>query len=701
MKRYIFHILLLTSVLLTACRENDVTSANGYLQISVTQDDYTITKAVSETDAPYRIGIVNSSGETIQSFDDHTTMPSRLILPVGTYTVRAASHAPDAPTTGFDNPYYTGSQEVTVSSGTIRPVTIVCTLANVKMTVSYSQKILDNFTAYRATVTDEGGNSVTFGETETRAAYFLPGRLAISLSLTNTNGASFTLPAEITAAKSQEYYNMTFDVSDEGTGDDEGSGSFTISVDPSTNQHECTFKVPVYRSQPGITWTDGGVPVNPGSQLDTYETRPRELVLSMKSDTSDIDESKKLTMQSLHLCLRSDYVQQTLGLPDSIDLMQADAATLQRLADAGLTIMGLTADTKKVDIDFNRFLQTSPVTTHRVSVSALNSKNLESVSALTLRVRSNSELVLGDVNPWARFAYVSGQYNTDSKPAGLRLEYKEKAASSWIKVSENMLSFTGNSFTVKLPGLEPNLTYVCRLNTDDADIEPTAETEFTTEDTPAIPNLDFESWSQSGKTWYPNADNANSYWATGNPGVNMSPINKESNTRPVEGEGNAVSGKAAYLVSYSVAFVKYAAGNLFIGSFGKADGSVDIMDPIGNVKFGRPYTGRPTHLTGYYKYRTKAIDTNSDKVPSGTSNDVCHIYIRLWDASGNELAYGEMTDDRTMDGFEPFDIELTYRDLTTPAATVTIVATTSKWGDQFAGGVGSELWVDEFALGFE
>ena len=700
MKRYAIYTILASTFLFTGCQKED-TIGNGYLQINVAEDTYTISKSVSVATAPYHIEIENSQGDTIERFADHTTMPSRLILPVGNYTVRAVSHAAEASTTGFDNPYYVGSEEVTVTPGVLRPVTIVCTLANVKMTVSYSQKIIDNFTSYSVTVTDEGGNSITFDENETRAAYFLPGRLSISLNLTNTNGSSYTLPAEITDAKAQEYYSLTFDVSDEGTGDDEGSSSFEITVDPSTNEHECIFKVPVYRSQPDIVWLDEGTPVSSGTELDAFETRPRALTLKALSDTSDVEESKKLTLQSLYLCLRSDYVQQTLGLSDSIDLMQADASTLQKLNEAGLDIVGLGETSREVTVDFNRFLQRSPVSTHRINVYALNSKNLESLSALTLKVRSNSELVTGSANPWAKFAYVSGTYNTDTKPAGLRFEYKEKTASGWIQVSESAMTFNGNSFEAKLTGLTPEVTYVYRVNTDDPSIEPAPEVEFTTESAPEIPNLNFESWSQSGKTWFPNSDGANSYWATGNPGVTMSPLNKESNTQPVEGEGNAISGKAAHLISYSVPFVKYAAGNLFIGTFGKEDGSIDIMNPVGNVKFGRPYTGRPTRLTGYYKYRTKAIDTNGSKVPEGTANDVCHIYIRLWDAEGNELAYGEMTDNRTMDNFEPFTIELKYRDLTTPAATVTIVATTSKWGDVFAGGVGSELWVDEFQLDFE
>lgn len=42
---------------------------------------------------------------------------------------------------------------------------------------------------------------------------------------------------------------------------------------------------------------------------------------------------------------------------------------------------------------------------------------------------------------------------------------------------------------------------------------------FTTEDFQEVPNLNFDTWTQSGKNWYANADAADSYWASGNSGV--------------------------------------------------------------------------------------------------------------------------------------------------------------------------------------
>ena len=311
------------------------------------------------------------------------------------------------------------------------------------------------------------------------------------------------------------------------------------------------------------------------------------------------------------------------------------------------------------------------------------------VSILTSAVN----VTTGTAEPWATFATLRGgkQEGSTATPG---FQYKQTGSTEWITVTDGVVS-EATTFSVRLTGLLPQTSYTYRAMLGD---EYGSESSFTTASAELPPNLDFEQWSQSGKTWFPNADASNSYWATGNRGVTMSPVNKDSNTSPVEGEGNAIKGKAAHLQSISVPFVKFAAGNLYIGEFAE---KVDISNPTANVTFGRSYTGKPTRLTGYYKYRSAPIDTNKDKVPSGTVNDMCHIYVRLWDSSGEEIAYGELADDRIMDSYESFTINIAYSNPAATPARMTIVATSSRWGDLFAGGLGSELWVDEFVLGFD
>ncbi len=62
----------------------------------------------------------------------------------------------------------------------------------------------------------------------------------------------------------------------------------------------------------------------------------------------------------------------------------------------------------------------------------------------------------------------------------------------------------------------------------------------------------------------------------------------------------------------------------------------------GHLKFGRPFTERPTRLTGYYKYTTARLikmDKDSDKYDElypllKDKDDTCIIWVALgdWDA---------------------------------------------------------------------
>lgn len=219
--------------------------------------------------------------------------------------------------------------------------------------------------------------------------------------------------------------------------------------------------------------------------------------------------------------------------------------------------------------------------------------------------------------------------------------------------------------------------------------------------------MNFDTWTQSGKTWYPNPvadnyDDPQAYWATGNQGV-TSVGNRDSNVMPVEGT-DAYKGKAVKMQTIEpMTLVGAAAGNIFIGKY-----KTNVGNPASSPSFGRPYSGaRPTKLSGYYKYKSMPI-SNDGTVPGNLKTDQCHIYFKLWNASGQEIAYGEFVGSETVTAYTKFEFDIEYSDTESKPATITIVATSSKYGGEFNGlkvvgqvGSGSTLWVDEFELGYE
>ena len=300
-----------------------------------------------------------------------------------------------------------------------------------------------------------------------------------------------------------------------------------------------------------------------------------------------------------------------------------------------------------------------------------------------------------DAEPWAKFAILHGEYNI-SEPHTPYFEYRLEGASEWILLETNNTTLNGGVITDTLRGLTPETAYECRVIIGDF----TANTvRFTTEAAPTLSNLSFNNWSRSGKVWNPWLENGEQIWSTGNKGVATF---GESNTTPVDGE-NAVSGNAARLETVSVALVGLAAGNLFVGDF-----SLNILNPNASVKFGKPYTGRPTTLSGYYRYSPQIIDQPSSSEHAGEM-DKCHVYIMLEDWEGattrpsnpKQIAYGEFKSDQEVTTYMKFNIKLAYSNVVDRPTHIVIVSTSSHYGETYVGGIGSTLYVDEFELGFD
>lgn len=307
---------------------------------------------------------------------------------------------------------------------------------------------------------------------------------------------------------------------------------------------------------------------------------------------------------------------------------------------------------------------------------------------------------MGDVNAWARKAELTGSVRAGAEPV---IEYREEGATDWSTMpSDALVMNSTTAFTATLTGLKDGTTYEWRIVVDG---QPGASASFQTEKIETIPNLNFDTWTQNGKNWYPNEvpnnfDAVGAFWASGNEGVTSNLAGgHEATTEPVSG-AEAYKGKAAKMHSLTgVTLVGSAAGNLFVGSY-----KTNMSNPSKSVSFGRPYTGaRPTKMVGYYKYMPKPI-TNGTK-PGTLKTDQCHIYMKLWDANGFLFGYGEFVGSEQVDEYTRFEFDITYTDKKAKPASMSIVATSSRYGGDFEGakvvgqvGHGSTLWVDEFEV---
>lgn len=399
------------------------------------------------------------------------------------------------------------------------------------------------------------------------------------------------------------------------------------------------------------------------------------------------------------------YFKCTGTLNWTIDLVNNDG---DRFSQSGEVSDVEPRDHYKFSFDVEGGTSTSGGLALKVTVDGTLNDKEHIIDIIDLPVQS-VEVTTGSVNPWAMFAYVNGEYTTESAPEGLGFQYRKASETEWTDFAGE-ISYEGKTFSARITGLEPETLYEFRAVSAQDRREDNA-VQFTTEAADQLPNFNFDSWYKDGKNWYANADMGDNYfWDSGNKGANtLSEVNPTSPEETFVVSGKAVRMESKYVI------LAFAGGNIYSGSFGSVSG-------LGaSINFGRPYTCRPTALHGWYSYAPKAID--KVKAPyedlKGTM-DVGKIYVALtdWSSPFNVntntgtffvpdedpavIAYGELEIPENSNGeYKEFTIDLEYRDLERIPTHVLVVATASKYADYFTGGVGSTMYIDEFEFLFE
>lgn len=325
----------------------------------------------------------------------------------------------------------------------------------------------------------------------------------------------------------------------------------------------------------------------------------------------------------------------------------------------------------------------------------------------TVYVYHSDEEASNEAGVFARTtsATLSGSVQSGKQPT---IEYKKENESNWNTVSESDIEIKGTSYTATLKGLEPGTTYqYCIKISGSTDHNST----FTT--APATPLTDgsFDNWNQDGKLWNPWPSGSESFWDTGNKGaITISDSNSIPTNETCNGSGQAASLESKYLV------LKFASGNIFTGSYVKTVGTNGVLS------FGQPFTSFPSKLRINYKYTSATIDKIGEDALAYLKGrpDSCHIYIALtdWDEpleirtrpserqlfdknDSHVIAFAEYISGNSDAQYQQKDLVLDYRYTDRTPKYILVVASASKYGDYFTGGVGSKLLIDNFELIYE
>lgn len=693
------------------------------LSCNVDQEVLAVTRAGEEPVLAVTVS-ETETGKVVRTVEDHRTLADEpMVLPEGKYTVLA--YAGDNIQAGFDSPYYEGTTEVTVEAGAEAQAELTAAIANVKVTVSRSETVTQSFTSFSVTVSNgQAHGSLEYAdETLSSEGYFpCTGTLSWVLSITSSDGRSYTLSDDIQDVQPKEHYNIHFDVDGEVFVDKGGlsSSSIKVTIDSRVNESEHTVTIPIGTAiEPRIREMSGLVDTRPDDAGEDYE-RPASYELRLTEADIAANTPGLFRIESEaglnRVVVRGMAAFSDGSLPDSLNLFDPNIALLYKAsaAEAGMTWTdGVQTGAKEMQVDFRPLFATLPVGTYDLSVSALDRQRQYVLCRMVITVLPDMEVQLDEVEEgdvWSSFANVSAEYKTESEPAGMTFQYRKTGDADWTVFPADQLVKDGRKFSAKIAGLEPGTGYEVWAITDAEQNEANIAS-FVTEEETQLPNFNFDSWSDSGHS--ANAEGT-SFWDSGNEGastLNKYPTSQETSYVKA---GSAVKMESQFVGLGSLG--KFAGGNIYSGAYVETHGMSGA-----SIDFGRPYTSRPSKLHGWYSY--KPVEIGYAEGIHGDKKgelDVGKIYVALMSSgpfrvnnstdpktlfdpsADNVIAYGELNlDQSTGSEYKEFTIELDYRYEDVRPTYVLVVATASAYADYFTGGDGSTLYIDEFEFIFE
>ena len=675
----------------------------GYLAVTVgTDDPELIVKSpeVPSDDMVFSLSIVGEDGIHSYTVADARTLATEpLAVAAGRYTVTATSGLATAADWG--SAYYSGSATLLVKPEQKTTANIVATLANTMVTVSFEDPIPDLFSNYRVTVDNGAGQALVFSKADNtiaNTAYFaVTGTLNYELSMVNADGATYhDGPHAITGVKANQHYHFKFSMSD----DTPTTGGFTLTiiVDDSIVYNEYQMKLDF--------GADGKPVTTPSFPLTNNIT-----LIEGNSDPRSVSFQASRGIASLVLS-HEDADLLALGLPKWTDFVSTqDVSALTAL---GIVCAPVDYGSTEETIDLTSFISRLPVGEYKFSTTVIDTRNAYNSVNYNISVIPPVESRAVEAKAWARFAMLQGVWYTVDRPSSLKVQYRKASSATWIDVTDYVTyDAATKTINAEVWSLDAGTSYVFRTVTDtdlakvDAGEVTLPEISFVTLGAPTIPNLNFDNWYKDGSAWMPNASSSVHVWDSANPGtagLGVVPTTPE--------ESDVVSGKAARLES-STAMGQFAAGNIYIGKFGKVSGVGAEID------WGYGFNGKPIALRGYYKYQPQTINkTQAPYQSMSGQTDICSIEVYLVNWSSqfhintskkqflpkddpSIIAYGALYSNVNDSAYKQFTIPIQYRRTNETPTYVVIACSASRYADYFTGGIGSLLKVDEFELVYD
>ena len=728
-KYHIAVALTCMSFCMGACKEDkDIAGEQGTLQLSVGMSDkITVASRTlsneeqTQLEQACKVRIYNETS-LVRKYEGTDNVPSSIPLMSGTYSVRVT--AGDSVAASFDQRFFEGNEEFTITKGQQSPVEVKCGIANTVLAFTWDESLKEAFEGdCQVTVTSATGELVYSSANADAKGYFsLPAdnrKLTCKFTATKLTGGTYEQTTELTDAQPATLYNMTCKYT--ATGQETTGGAWlTLSVDETPLSEETTTIG--IKQRPVIVCKDA-------DNIEYDLEQPMYLATNTKGTYYLIVSTSSPLKGAL---LQNDRFTE-FGVPaNSMDLMNLGGK------DASVEASGIslhapnaimeTGGTWKIQFSEELIAKMTAQEGQVTTTLTATDKNGKQRMVTWNIVVSNATVATTEAIPyeiWTSKATLHGKV-TGTLASTPKFQYRVKGSgSSWTTVDADL---TESTFSKEITGLTPGTTY--EYQAMDGTQASTVTCEFTTETTFQPENASFEAVSDSSSIILIHGTGQSTWWDTGNHGSSTMNKNVTTPDTSVKHSGNQSLLLSSQFVGIGI-IGKFAAGNLFAGKYLDTEGTDGVLG------WGRPCTSRPKALKVYVRYEPATVDNGGDYIANGAT-DQGIIYVAIGDWAGQEanggtwsfvvrtkkasslfstekgtysgdgiIAYGEKTfEEAYNDGgnMKELTINLDYDNFggnQRKPTSIIIVASASKYGDYFQGGDGSKMWLDDMELIYE
>lgn len=725
MKKLI-HILVTTFIVglvCLSCRESDlVNSGEGVLSLKIdvqrelpTVSTGTTTRATltdEELLQKCKVYIRNADG-LVRKFATLDEMPEQILLVPDKY--KAEVTAGDSVAASFTDSYFKGTKEFTISKGAEVSESIVCGIRNTVVSICLSNELQEAFPTYKITVSNRLGNLEFTQENISQLGYYMllddENQLRWNfVGQLKGDGTEITKSGVINLVRKATRYDLTFS----NSSSEVGGGMISVDVVETaltSNENVNILARPVIK----IIENEQIYELDNAVYRAQYD-KETPIVVRMAASVP-FTELKVIS---------EDFVRLGIHNFSAFDLVQLTEVQIRELNDLGFSIE-FNEDLTKVQFEFKenlREIMTNSIdegnNTYRFDIEVRDSNGKDRAKTLTV-IATDALVATEEISApseiWSTKATLYGSLVASVSEMNFR--YRElNSASDWNYSKQAVLN--NKIFASEITGLTPGTTYEYQAMSGSVAAKEIKQ--FTTEAPTQLPNAGFEDWHGSSPL-YIYRSGGEMFWDSGNTGSATLSKNVTTNDATFKHSGSYSAKLQSQFVGVW-SFGAFAAGNIFVGKFLRTD------DTDGILRFGRPFTSRPSKLVLYYKYICGTVDYSKlDEMPKN-SKDMGYIYVALGDwphqtfegetdipvlvktkaserqlfdsNSSNVIGYGEyvIKESSEGEGMVKLEIPIDYRSNRKPTDII-LVGSASKYGDYFTGSTGSTLWLDDLELIYE